>query len=358
MTSHKAGLTGILASLILITAACAPYNRITPYPYTLQQPAILADSMADIPPGNWKIYPADSPDLKTVKWEKEMMVPIRVAEYSTNARPYYVLVDPMQKDTLVVSNRLQPVDNVLNFRDLGGIRTVDGKRVKWGKIYRSGHLGDLKSKDFGQLEDLHITHVVDLRTTGEMAHHPDQLPADSSIAWVPVSVSGILFADIEQARTDIRKQSAEEFDGHGRMIQMMDTITVSGGEDFRKVFDLLLSDSTDALLYHCTAGKDRTGLMTTLILSSLGVSDSVIMQDYLLSNYYRYDKIERFTRLGARFLGIENESIRSVLEVRPEYLQASYAQIQKEYGSLDQYLRKAVGLTTEEINRLKERYLE
>ncbi len=256
-----------------------------------------------------------------------------------------------------MSTRHFKFEKVLNFRDIGGIRAADGRQIRWGKIYRSGKLEELKAKEFKALKSLGVKTVVDLRTVGEVEHAPDNLPAGEGVNWFHVSISGITDADLQRTKKDIKKQRAEDFNGAGKMETVMERFALEGAQDFGRVFELLLNEENTGLVYHCTAGKDRTGLLTALILYSLGVSEEVIMQDYLLSNYYRHDKIERNARLGAHILGIETEASRAIMDVRPNYLNASLNIIIKEYGSVDNYLESGLGLTSQDLVTLKNMYL-
>ena len=123
--------------------------------------------------------------------------------------------------------------------------------------------------------------------------------------------------------------------------------------DFRKIFEILLDENNYPLVFHCTAGKDRTGLLSAFILHALGVDSEVVLNDYLLSNYYRYEKMERNARLGARILGIDTDSSRPIMEVRSSYLAASMNFIQKEYGSLEVYLHEELAIEEAEVEQLK-----
>ncbi|MEM9327069.1 MAG: tyrosine-protein phosphatase, partial [Bacteroidota bacterium] len=121
-----------------------------------------------------------------------------------------------------------------------------------------------------------------------------------------------------------------------------------------QIFDMLLEEDSYPLVFHCTAGKDRTGLLSALILSALEVPQDVIFNEYLLSNYFRYDKIERNAKLGAWILGIDPVASRSIMDVRNEYLASSFEAIEREYGSLDRYFNEALDLTQEDLARLRE----
>ena len=336
----------ILWSCFLL--CCKPYEQLPVPAYELNEPALDSPYLEEWLSSGWQI---DAPSPQEVRNH-----PIDVISMA-NDRPQYVLQHSENNRKLTISNRHFTFNKVLNFRDLGGIRTSDGRQVRWGKIYRSGKFEKLKPQEFEAMKSLGIKTVVDLRTTGEVHHEPDNIPADQGVNWIHIPISGITDEDLEQTKKEIRKQSAAEFDGAGKMETVMERFADQGVGDFAKIFELLLNEDNSGLVYHCTAGKDRTGLLTALILSALGVPEEVIMQEYLLSNYYRYDKMERNARLGAHILGIETEASRAIMDVRPNYLNAAYAAIKANYGSMDHYFKDGLGLSTEDLQKLKGLYL-
>ncbi|NJL12698.1 MAG: tyrosine-protein phosphatase [Microscillaceae bacterium] len=122
-------------------------------------------------------------------------------------------------------------------------------------------------------------------------------------------------------------------------------------------FSLLLEEKNLPLLFHCTAGKDRTGFAAALLLSALGVCRDWIYADYLASNYFRREENIRIIR-KARLVGIPSHLITPVMEVRAEYLEAAFEEIEKEYENVENYLHQVMGLNAEKIQRLRELYLE
>lgn len=337
----------------VLAVYCKPYERFPLPEYGLQEPALDDPFLTEWLPAGWQIETLEQ--VRNVPASLESF-PRDVISLSGN-RPELLLYHPDSSQEWIISNRHFTFDKVLNFRDIGGIRTVDGKQVKWGKIFRSGKLEKLESDEFEAMKTLGIKTVVDLRTVGEVDHAPDNIPANAGMNWVHIPISGITDEELERTNKEIRKQSAEAFDGAGKMETVMERFANQGTKDFAKVFQLLLDNNNSSLVYHCTAGKDRTGLLTALILTSLGVSEEVIMQEYLLSNYYRYHKIERNARLGAQILGIETEASRAIMDVRPNYLNASYKAIKSKYGSIQNYLQEGLGLSANDLDKMKELYL-
>lgn len=334
--------------LVALVVGCKPYEQFPVPPYDLKEPAIDSPYLEEWLSAGWKLEGSKADQLVN-----EPNDVISLAQH----RPQASMSHLDSTTQLVVSHRQIKFEKVLNFRDLGGIRTVDGRQVRWGKIYRSGKLEKLKPQEFDAMKKLDIKTVVDLRTDGEVDHAPDNIPPNEGVDWIHIPITGITDEELERTNKEIRKQTAEEFDGAGKMETVMERFADQGAQDFAQVFSLLLDEDNSSLVYHCTAGKDRTGLLTALILSSLGVSEEVIMQEYLLSNYYRHEKMERNARLGAHILGIETEASRAIMDVRPNYLNSSYKLMQSKYGSIQNYLQEGLGLSSQDLDRMKELYL-
>ncbi len=335
--------------VVIALGGCKPYEQLPKPEFGLQEPALDNPTQPQYLAG-WTMLDQGKPLSE---------IPVLDANVKSIAasRPMITAVSPDQADTLRLSIRYIEFQKVLNFRDLGGIRTQDGKQIKWGKIYRSGKLHKLRPEEFESLKDMDIATVIDLRTDGEVEEDPDRIPPNEGIQWVHVPISGVTDEDLHKTKKDIKKQTPEVFDGEGKMQTVMTRFVEQGTPDFARIFDLLLERGENGVVYHCTAGKDRTGLLTALILAALGVDDETIRQDYLLSNYYRYDRIERNARLGAHILGIDGAASRAVMDVRLSYLQASFDAIIAEYGSIESYLKDGLGLDDQKRARLRELYL-
>ncbi|NNH71210.1 tyrosine-protein phosphatase [Nocardia uniformis] len=238
-------------------------------------------------------------------------------------------VDPPAATSSVVvdtDSRSLHLQGVLNARDAGGYRTTDGHSVRTGLVYRSGDLSKATDADLADLTGREVKVVDDLRTSFERAMSPDRVPAgaqenvDDIIGQAPPQV----LASTLSAGSDLYRAF----------------ITAPGANDgFANVLrDIAYSDGS--VLFHCTAGKDRTGWTAAVLLTILGVDRDTVMYDYLLSNYYR----------GAS----ENDALNGVVA---SALDASFDQVDKSYGSFDNYVRDGLQLTDGDITALKSKLL-
>lgn len=193
--------------LIIITATllsgCKSYERFPVPPYNLREPALDSPYLDEWLSSGWQI---NEEPLNAIGGSNEVLT---LAQDRTEV----VLFHPDSSQQLLIAHRHIVFEDVLNFRDIGGIRTEDGRQIRWGKIYRSGKLEKLKSKEFEAMKKLGIKTVVDLRTVGEVRHEPDEIPANQGVNWFHVPISGITDEELEQTKKEIKKQSVEEFDG-------------------------------------------------------------------------------------------------------------------------------------------------
>jgi protein-tyrosine phosphatase len=246
-----------------------------------------------------------------------------------------------------------------NFRDLGGYRTVDGKAVIWGILYRSDQLQKLTETDLNHLTALVLDRIIDFRAEHEKEEAPDRIPANSDIRIVEIPIldssteiwrdSRNLFLNDNLRNTDPAKFMAET------NIELATRFT----PQMKQFFHELFSASGRPVLFHCAAGKDRTGFAAAILLRILGVPLEVVMEDYLLSNQYYLSAhswslfLIRIMK-GKRFSNV----IKGFLEVRPAYLCAAFEAIDREFGSLEKYVRNGLGLTEQDIKHLRNLYLE
>jgi protein-tyrosine phosphatase len=271
-------------------------------------------------------------------------------------RWYFTLV-PDRGEPLTVADRGLHLATAPNFRDIGGYRTADGHWVKPGLIFRSDQLNRLNDRDLAAIDALGPSLVVDLRTQSERTREPDRIPprGRSLVLDVAGDASGSLGGDMRKAEAAIAS---------GRGAEML----VSANRDFvtmpsaRAAYSALLRHLIDGgqetLIYHCTAGKDRTGWATAIILSLLGVPRDTVMADYLKSNAYLQAKNEATMKaLAASGAGINPAYLEPVLTVRPEYLQSAFAEVDRTYGSMQAYAREGLGLSHLDIAVLRRKYL-
>ncbi len=259
-------------------------------------------------------------------------------------------------DTAVMAPRLVPLEGVQNFRDIGGYRTSDGRRVKWGLIYRSAELSRLTPQDLVEITGLNIQSVHDLRSLEERRSEPTAWTGTQSPRFIAHDYTMDMAALADLFRNVTTPELARDaFTGlYPHLLDIQQPQEAALFEDLLK--------AEGATLYHCTAGKDRTGLATALILSALGVPRDVILYDYELSN--------RFYDAGLAHQGNEDGADRSALAQLPadvisvfmsvdaRYLRAVFDRIESEYGTVEAYLDQKLGVDAAAIARLRNLYTE
>jgi len=232
-----------------------------------------------------------------------------------------------------------------NFRDLGGYPTSDGRTVRWRQIFRSNHLGHLTDDDAAILRELGVRSAFDFRGTEERTAALCSIP-EISVHSLPVEPTVVAaLRAIAVAGTPLSTDHAVEV-----MRESYSGYVQNNTQRYRTLFAHLLEDSAP-LVIHCTAGKDRTGFACALILHTLGVPDQVISEDYLMTNrYYRRDP-----NSGSDL----PDHVKQVLgTVQPSFLSAAFEAIDADYGDLETYLQKGLGLGAAERKVLEERYLQ
>lgn len=254
---------------------------------------------------------------------------------------------------------------VRNFRDVGGLPTSDGRRVRPGVLFRSGHLAHATAEDTGFLETLGLHTVFDFRNRDDIAlEGPDTELAGTRNLNMPLNdpAEG---ADFWHLVRDGDLATLRELLGDGRAALRMSAsyrklILARTGEHSRML--ALLSEPADPAvpaLLHCAAGKDRAGTSIAIILLALGVERSAIEADYLESNarHRRYKMVRGDGSTGIDIDPEIRELLRPLFEARVEYLRTAFATIEEQWGSVDRYLEEGLGLTAERRARLRERLL-
>ncbi|HZR83220.1 MAG TPA: tyrosine-protein phosphatase [Candidatus Binatia bacterium] len=284
-----------------------------------------------------------------------------VAGLDPARRTYFAVV--AGRSELVVAERRVPLVGAVNFRDLGGYATASGKRVAWGKVFRSDQLDRLTEADQAIFSNLGVKLVCDFRSPTEVGRSPDRLPPDdaSEVLHLPIyDPENDYEAEIRGAITSADFARQEELLGGGRNEQLLIDgnrfLVTKATDQYAGCLRRLADPAALPALTHCTAGKDRTGFSSAILLLALGVPESVVMEDYLLSNAYLAERNEQ-TIASVGPLMRDPELLRPVLEVRPEYLQASFDAIREIYGDVETYLREGLGLDPATLRRLRENLL-
>jgi len=233
-----------------------------------------------------------------------------------------------------------------NFRDLGGYATEDGRRVRWRRIFRSNHLGHLTAEDLATLRGIGLRKVIDFRSEGEIRHAaPCRVDhADRHVLSIDPGIRPRLHARIEAGETITASDTTAIIcDIYRRYLH-----TYSG--NFRTLFRHLLDEGTP-LVFHCAAGKDRTGIAAALILSALGVPRKIVIEDYMLTGVHWKVDPEHKSDLP--------EEVANVLtSVDEAFLAAALAAIDTDLGGIDKYLHDRLGVDAAGRARLADLYLE
>lgn len=254
-----------------------------------------------------------------------------------------------------------PLKTVRNPRDLGGYITKDGLKVKTGRLLRTGRICKLSDHDANFLTQYGLNKIIDLRSQKERQADPDSqishaLHYDISISPEDNTQAGKSFEEMFELYKD--NQNAA-FRHMCETYQLMITREHSQ-HAFHQILELLANNESGATLFHCSEGKDRTGMTTFFILYILGVDLETIRQDYLYSNYmlndYRARRDQEAREKGESLIFRAN--LRSLGSVANEYLDSALITIEEKYGELDSYIENQLKVSSAMKQRLRDVYLE
>jgi len=231
-----------------------------------------------------------------------------------------------------------------NFRDLGGYPTIDGRTTRWRHIFRSNHLGQLTAADIEIVRALGVRSAFDFRGLEERAAGVCVVN-EIAVHSLPIEPTVVAALRAELAKGALTAPVALEL-----MRESYRNYVRHNTHSFRALFGHLLEDRAP-LVIHCTAGKDRTGFASALILRALGVADDVIAEDYLLTNRHYKRDTSSASDLPADVLD-------AIGSVEASYLAAAFDAVGRDYGDLESYLRDGLKLGTAERTALKARYLQ
>jgi protein-tyrosine phosphatase len=231
-----------------------------------------------------------------------------------------------------------------NFRDLGGYPTADGRTTRWRQIFRSNHLGQLTAADIEIVRALGVRSAFDFRGVEERAAGVCVVN-EIAVHSLPIEPTVVAALRAELARGSLTAPVALEL-----MRESYRNYVRHNTASFRNLFGHLLEDRAP-LVIHCTAGKDRTGFASALILHALGVADEVIAEDYLLTN-------QHYKRDATAAIDLPEDVRNAIGNVEASYLAAAFEAVGTEYGDLETYLRDGLKLGTPEQTALKARYLQ
>lgn len=257
-----------------------------------------------------------------------------------------------------VTGRFVPLAGAPNFRDLGGYATADGRRVRWGQVYRSGALSHLTDDDLALVTALGLRLVCDLRSAEEVAESPDRLPVHDPPVYVHLPAT-----PVDSKATQRQRLRAVLLDRPRLHTLLLEFYTITMIDDnaglYREVFERLADPDNLPAVIHCTAGKDRAGMVSAMLLLALGVPEETVIADYTQSNRF-YDHFERITQRSVRplrALGVSVSDLYPLLIAHPDTLRAALAYLRERYGSVEAYLRDKAGIDETILARLRDNLL-
>lgn len=265
-------------------------------------------------------------------------------------------------------HRVVPIEGAVNFRDLGGYTTSDGREVKWHRIFRSGQLDKVTLAGCEQLKLLNIGAVVDLRTNTEQQSypsHPEAFSNADTLQWQRGEIPQHLQA-IKEWRESVTSQDPDAV--RETMKANYPIKLYSHRFAYRALLEQLIK-SDRSLLFHCAAGKDRTGVAAALVLSLLGVDEQTIIEDYLITQSQLSDRLEKWVLGGATIeehyhafqTMVEElpfEMLKPVFDADRVYIEHLLDYINEHYGSFEDYAKNILGFSRTDIERLRERNLD
>jgi protein-tyrosine phosphatase len=251
--------------------------------------------------------------------------------------------------------RVPELAGALNFRDMGGYATGEGRLVRWHKLYRSGTTHALLEADLAELGNRGIRYAYDLRSNHERREYPNRLASISNIHYS--------FQEHEEVPGDIRRllgsAQVSVADSRRMMIGLYRQLPYTSLDAYRSLFAHLIAGSLP-LVFNCAAGKDRTGVAAALILSALGVPFETILEDYLLTNQFFARSCEILLQGKAAnvFASLDRQIWEPLMRVDAEYLQSTFDELNTAHGSVEQYLSTRLGVGKVELKQLRSHLLE
>jgi protein-tyrosine phosphatase len=245
--------------------------------------------------------------------------------------------------------RRMPLTGAVNFRDLGGYVTVDGKVTAWRRLFRSDSLADLTDDDIPQIDALGLQRIFDLRAPEERRIRPSRMPASER---TQVHAPGF-YLNRTDVLLEIVNQNAVSVDN---VVEVLKDIyrqaLIKDIDAFREAMDLFIKSSNFPALVHCTSGKDRTGIFIMLVLTIIGVPRETIIYDYMLTNDYQRDI--------AFMLGPQANplAVRAVKSARRDFLSTTFHAIDDVWGGEERFLSRGLELSEAQRRELKTQLLE
>ncbi|MDE7086686.1 MAG: tyrosine-protein phosphatase, partial [Clostridia bacterium] len=283
----------------------------------------------------------------------------RRAMLDGNLKPWY-------NRRMHVTIRRLPLKKLFNTRDLGGIPAENGKKIKHGKLIRSGKLYKIPQSTIDALKKMGVSTVIDLRIFTECEEYPDTLLDGVKYVHLPVlctATPGITRdKSMQQTMVSESKRIKNEFGTADNYMAAMYKAVLLNEEPQKLLKQTLrlIIENEDCILWHCSGGKDRAGIVAMLVESLLGVSEHVIIQDYVAS--HRFQKARFFWNRAGLVIAPVSLRLKKILygmmAAKPRYMLEAMNAVKEKYGSITEYCKQVLEVTDEDIELMKKKYLE
>lgn len=241
----------------------------------------------------------------------------------------------------------------VNFRDLGGYKTADGRSVRWGRLYRSGNMAGLTEPDHAVLAGLQIAGVHDLRTNSEREREPNRWAQMAGIAYWSRDYESELGVLTKMLFADIPDPEAARW----ALLKDYRRIPFDHAPAYRALLERL-RDGELPMVFNCSAGKDRAGTAAALVLSLLGVPRETVVQDYRLTDKVLSGQAEAMKRVASAYGRISAEIWDILIGTDDSYIQNAFDAIDERHGSLEGYFKDELGIDAAAVEVIRDRLLE
>ena len=290
----------------------------------------------------WKIYPGKntsdpaSPPLLAGETSGVYLLPT-----DRLAHTCFTFLTP--EETLILAESHLPMTGGYNIRDLGGYRGANGRRVSWGHFFRADDMNHLSDEDLAYLGSIPIITVFDFRTHREVETAPDRLPPSvKKVVHRPLAPGNVSPGEIQNGKFSIY----DDTDAFMHVVYR-ELISDTGiNAVYREFFSLIQEKDDLPILFHCTAGKDRTGMAAAFLLFALGVDRDSIIGDYMASNTFLAGKYAVLTK--------NNPQLATIYSVKPDYLITGIETMEKTQGTVENYLSHVLDV---DIDAIRSKYL-
>lgn len=339
----------VLIFLMLLFYRCASTVKITSVAERNKDGELLLKwEVSPEQDGNINIYSSqtDSPDsfvpIKTSKITDQVTI---IDSKSPDIREFYILKTTSAYSG-IITNRIIEMNNIKNFRDLGGYFTKSDNQMQWGMIFRSADLSSATLYDQERMRRLNIKTIIDFRTENSASKYPILIHPNIKRVSIPIiqmdsKALDDMMIDKNLTQSDAVRKVQDSYIG----------IIENNKDAFAKMFEVLLDYDNYPVVISGSLGKDRVGIASFLILSAVGVPQNVIVSDYLLSQEsINVQSIVKDVQSKPEYF---QEAVTALFSVRPSYINYTIDYINQKYGSVDNYIEKELNLTTQNKNLLR-----